>query len=212
MYTGIVHGAYPIKALAELPGLRRFVIELNRELVDGLTIGASVGADGVCLTVTAMDGCDVSFDVMQETLSLTTLGQVEQGGRVNIERSAKYGDEIGGHGVSGHVDSTAELVAIDESDNNREISYRVPAALLDYIFHKGFIAINGCSLTVAAVDREAATFKVCLIPETLRVTTHGDKKIGDRVNIEVDRQTQAIVDTVKAYLGDNPELLRSIIG
>lgn len=206
MYTGIVQGAFPVTQIIEETGLRRFIIALNESLVEGLQIGASVGADGVCLTVTAINGTDVSFDVMQETLSLTTLGQLAQGDKVNIERSAKYGDEIGGHGVSGHVDATAEVVDIALSENNREISYRVPASLRDYILHKGFVAVNGCSLTVASVDQAEGIFKVCLIPETLRVTTHGEKAIGDRVNIEVDRQTQAIVDTVKSYLAANPDL------
>lgn len=208
MFTGIVQGAFPIQSVERKPGLLSLEIELPQHLVEGLEIGASVAVDGICLTVTAVRGCMVCFDVMQQTLSLTTLGNVQVGGLVNIERSARQGVEIGGHIVSGHVDGTVEVVAIEEPQNNRFVSYRVPAASMKYLFEKGFISLNGCSLTVAKVDRERSEVTVCYIPETLRVTTHGIKQVGDRVNFEVDRQTQAIVDTVENVLRSNPELLQ----
>ncbi len=211
MYTGIVQGAYPVVDITRKPGLHSLVLELPQPLLVGLEIGASVGLDGVCMTVTAIDGQRVHFDAMQETLSLTTLGGLAESDRVNVERSASQGAEIGGHLVSGHVDGTADIVAIERSENNCSIHYRLPAGLMKYVFKKGFVAINGCSLTVAEVDREACQFTVCLIPETLRVTTHGDKSVGDRVNIEVDRQTQVVVDTVERVLRDNPQLLAGIV-
>lgn len=206
MFTGIVQAACVVRRVDERPGLRSFGIALTPALARDLAIGASVAIDGVCLTVTGQQGDVALFDVMQQTLQVTTLGAVQPGQRVNVERSARYGDEIGGHVVSGHIDAAVPVVDVAASENNREVTYRAPAALLPYILPRGFIALNGCSLTVAAVDRAAATFKVCFIPETLRATTHGDKGAGDRVNLELDRQTQAIVDTVRAYLADADHL------
>jgi riboflavin synthase len=203
MFTGIVQGTGQITGIDEQPGLRGLELTLDSRLLEQLTIGASVALDGVCLTVTGFSSSTIRFDVMQQTLMTTTLGTWLPGQRVNVERSVRYGDEVGGHVVSGHIDAAAEIVALDTPQNNCEIHYRVDRSLLPYILPKGFIALNGCSLTVAEVDREASTFKVCLIPETLRVTTHGDKRVGDRVNIELDRQTQAIVNTVRAFLQDN---------
>ena len=207
MYTGIVQGAFAITSVQRKPGLHTLTMELPDHLLADLAIGASVGVDGVCLTVAALQGRSVSFDVMQQTLSVTTLGTLVEGDRVNIERSAKQGVEIGGHMISGHVDGCAEVVAVQQPENNRFVSYRVPEQSMKYIFQKGFIGLNGCSLTVADVDRRAHTFTVCFIPETLRVTTHGDKRQGDRVNFEIDRQTQAIVETVENFLTANPQLL-----
>lgn len=203
MYTGIVQGAFELGDVLSRPGLSSFQIELPTPLLVELAIGASVAMDGVCLTVTTIDGPRVGFDVMQQTLAVTTLGQLVAGSRVNIERSAKQGVEIGGHMISGHVDGTVEVVAIERPENNCFVSYRAPAEKMKYIFEKGFISLNGCSLTVARVDRVENSFTVCFIPETLRVTTHGDKSLGDKLNFEIDRQTQAIVDTVENFMAAN---------
>jgi riboflavin synthase len=208
MYTGIVQGSFAIKTVERKPGLHTLTIDLYDALLDGLKIGASVAVDGVCLTVTTIVGHSVSFDVMQQTLSLTTLGSLAVGDRVNVERSATQGVEIGGHLISGHVDGCVEVVAVEKPENNRFVTYQAPAEKMKYIFPKGFIGLNGCSLTVAEVDQSAHRFTVCFIPETLRVTTHGDKQPGDRVNFEIDRQTQAIVDTVENFLMAHPELLQ----
>ncbi|MEK7532799.1 MAG: riboflavin synthase, partial [Patescibacteria group bacterium] len=120
--------------------------------------------------------------------------------RVNIERSASLGDEIGGHLLSGHIMGTAEITDIDHSDNNHRVTFRAPREWMKYIFSKGFIALDGCSLTIVEVDKTASTFTVWLIPETLRVTTFGFKKVGDKVNVEIDSRTQTIVDTVQALM------------
>ncbi len=208
MYTGIVQGAFAIQTLEKKSGLHSLSLDLPKDLREDLSIGASVGIDGVCLTVTAIEGERVGFDVMQQTLSVTTLGAFNTGDRVNVERSAKQGVEIGGHIISGHIDGCAEIVAIEEPENNRFVTYQVSPKLMRYIFNKGFIGVNGCSLTVANINRDNSQFTVCFIPETLRVTTHGEKQVGDKVNIEVDRQTQTIVDTVENFLTANPDLLR----
>lgn len=209
MYTGIVQGRFPVAAVARRPGLLSIAITMPPSLLEDIEIGASVGVDGVCLTVTAIEGEQLSFDIMQQTLTLTTLDQLEPGVLVNVERSAKQGVEVGGHIISGHVDGVVEVVAIEEPENNRFVSYRVPADKMKYILNKGFIGLNGCSLTVAEADKASNTFKVCFIPETLRVTTHGHKSVGDTLNFEVDRQTQAIVDTVENFLAANPSMLQS---
>ncbi len=207
MFTGIVQGTFQIAAIDSRPGLKTLQIEFSETLLDGLALGASVAVDGVCLTVAAMADNVISFDVMQETLAMTSLGDLLVGSAVNIERSAKEGVEIGGHIVSGHVDAVAEVVAIETPENNRFVSYRLPAKLMRFLFHKGFAALNGCSLTIAEIDRSENTITVCYIPETIRVTTHGDKQLGDRVNIEVDRQTQVMVETVENFLRENAEEL-----
>jgi riboflavin synthase len=204
MYTGIVQGAFEITAIERKQGLHTLKMILPPVLLEDLSIGASVGVDGVCLTVTEIVDDQVSFDVMQQTLGVTTLGSLEQGDLVNVERSAKQGVEIGGHMISGHVDGCVEIVLIDRPENNCFVHYQAPAAKMKYIFSKGFIGLNGCSLTVANVDKANNTFQVCFIPETLRVTTHGQKKVGDKINFEIDRQTQAIVDTVENFLRSNP--------
>ena len=203
MYTGIVQGQFAVVAVEKKPGLMTLVIDLPARLMEDLTVGASVGVDGVCLTVTAFDGQSATFDIMQETLSLTTLSELEIGTLVNVERSAKQGAEVGGHDISGHVNGVADVIQIEESENNCRVVYRVPLELIGYIFKKGFIGLNGCSLTVVDVDKKQGSFSVSFIPETLRVTNHGSRQLGDKVNVEIEKQTQVIVDTVRDFLRNN---------
>lgn len=205
MYTGIVYGAFPVVVLKKLSGLSRLALALPPALRENLQIGASVGLDGVCMTVTKIDGDSVFFDAMAETLNTTGLGRIKLGSLLNVERSARQGAEVGGHNVSGHVDGTAEVCADEYSENNRRLSFCLPVALRKYVFHKGFVSVNGCSLTVASYDALQGVFSVCLIPETLRVTNFAGKTLGDSVNIEVDKQTQVIVDTVERVLAEREE-------
>lgn len=202
MFTGIVQASTEIVQLQRQPGLLTISLILPESLRDNVELGGSIAVDGVCLTVTDFDTAtgQVSFDIMQQTLDVTTLGESVCGYRVNIERSAKANAEVGGHLVSGHVDAMATVVRSETSDNNLQVYYQYPAALDKYLFEKGFVALNGCSLTIAQLQRETHTLMVSYIPETLRVTTHGMKAAGSRVNIEADRQTQAIVDTVERVL------------
>jgi len=197
VFTGIVQGAFPVTRIVDRPGLRTLRLALPPALREGLEIGASVALGGVCLTVVSLDRDGVGFDVIEETVRRTTLGRVREGDRLNVERSARAGDEVGGHELSGHVDGTAEIVSVERPPGNHILTFRVARELARYIFSKGFIALDGCSLTVVDVDREAGTFTVHLIPETLRVTTFGDKSGSDLVNLEVERRTQVIVDTVR---------------
>ncbi|MEZ3498798.1 riboflavin synthase subunit alpha [Pantoea sp. KPR_PJ] len=199
MFTGIVQGTAKIVSIEEKELFRTHVAELPEELLPGLALGASVAHNGCCLTVTAIEGNRVSFDLIKETLRVTNLGDLQQGDVVNIERAAKFSDEIGGHLMSGHIMTTAEICKIIQSENNREVWFKIQdPAQMKYILHKGFVGIDGISLTVGDVTK--SKFCVYLIPETLERTTLGAKKLGHRVNIEIDPHTQAIVDTVERVL------------
>jgi riboflavin synthase len=203
MFTGIVQAVASVAAVTDRPGLRSFTLDFPAGFCRDLEIGASVAVDGVCLTVTSRPTEDTAtFDVMQQSLGLTTLGALAAGGRINVERAARDGAEIGGHPLSGHVDFQARLAAVRQPENNHVLRIDVPAPWMRYVFPKGYIAINGASLTIAdaARDGEAGWFEVWLIPETLRMTTFGVKRPGDALNIEIERTTQVIVDTVRATL------------
>lgn len=198
MFTGIVQGIAVVEEITATTGLSTFAIRLPDNNTGGITIGASVAINGTCLTVTRQAGNTLLFDAMQETLSLTTLGKLEPGHTVNFERAARIGDEIGGHLLSGHIHTTAGVVEILRPENNVTIWFEVPDRWADYIFAKGYIAINGASLTIGEVV--GSRFNIHLIPETLRATTFGAIEEGMLVNIEIDSQTQTIVDTL-ARLG-----------
>jgi riboflavin synthase len=201
MFTGIVQGVARIAAVSDRKGLRSLRLTFPPGFDAGLQIGASVAVDGVCLTVTALLPGAADFDAMQQTMSLTSLGTLSAGMRVNVERAAAQGAEVGGHALSGHIDFKATLASIREPENNRVLRIAVPAPWMRYIFAKGYIAVDGASLTVAEAQRDtdgSGWFEVWLIPETLRVTTFAGKREGDALNIEIERQTQVIVDTVRA--------------
>ncbi len=201
MFTGIVQGIASVHRITDKEGLRSFTLEFPKGFCEGLEIGASVACDGVCLTVTELRGeTQADFDVMQQSLNLTTLGQLGEGGHLNVERAAKEGAEIGGHPLSGHVDFMASIAQIRQPANNHVLRIAVPAPWMRYIFAKGYVAVNGASLTVAEAHREAdgsGWFEVWLIPETLRMTTFGEKGVGAPVHIEIERQTQVLVDTIR---------------
>ncbi|OOF43848.1 riboflavin synthase subunit alpha [Rodentibacter trehalosifermentans] len=199
MFTGIVQGIAPIHSITEKAHFRTQVVKLPPEMRKDLEIGASVSNNGVCLTVTEINDDLVSFDLMQETLRITNLGTLKAGDFVNIERAMQMGAEIGGHILSGHVYCTAHISDIISTENNRQIWFELPnAEVMKYILTKGFVAVDGISLTIGEV--KGNQFCVNLIPETLQRTLMGQRKIGDVVNIEIDSQTQAIVDTVERYL------------
>jgi riboflavin synthase len=200
MFTGIVQGVANVASVSDRSGLRTLRLVFPSGFDAGLQVGASVSVDGTCLTVTARQPGAAEFDVMQQTLNLTTLGTLGEASRVNVERAATQDAEVGGHVLSGHVDVQATLVALRTPENNRVLRFALPAPWMRYVFAKGYIAVNGASLTVAEARREAdgsGWFEVWLIPETLRMTTFADKRVGDAFNVEIERQTQVIVDTVR---------------
>jgi riboflavin synthase len=206
MFTGIVQGVAQVAAIDAREGLHTLRLRLPEGFDGELAIGASVACDGVCLTVTERPAPNEAlFDVMAQTLRLTTLGGLKVGSGLNVERAAKEGAEVGGHPLSGHVDVSATIAEIRRPDNNHVIRFALPAPWMRYVFAKGYIGVNGCSLTVAEAQRErdgSGWFEVWLIPETLRMTTFGDKGVGDAVHIEIERSTQVMVDTVRDALDE----------
>jgi len=213
MFTGIIQATARIAHITQHPGRRALVLEFPPGFCRDLAIGASVSVDGVCLTVTEMPSpVQACFDVIAQTLDISTLGSYGVGARVNVERAAREGAEIGGHPLSGHVDFRAALLHIEADAHNCRLRCAIPPAFRRYVFARGYIAVNGASLTVAAAERSAGWFEVCLIPETRRATTFMEKRAGDCLNVEVERQTQIIVDTVheavRGALHDALALLR----
>ena len=216
MFTGIVQGTAKIAEISDREGLRTLTLDFPPGFCVDLAVGASVSTDGVCLTVTELLGENrARFDVMQQSLAITTLGGLRTGDRANVERAAKDGAEIGGHPLSGHVDFTSEVLTVQSSDTNRLMRFSIPADFRKYVFAKGYIAINGASLTVSEVNRAEGWFEVWLIPETRRMTVFEDKQAGDFVNIEIERSTQVVVDTVRETvqesLGKLQPLLEAIL-
>jgi riboflavin synthase len=202
MFTGIVAGRAAVVSIDDAGGLRRLVVRLPQGAGAGLVIGASVSVAGTCLTAVVVQGDFVAFDCIDETLARTTLGSLVVGQPVNFERAARIGDEIGGHLLSGHVLGMALLRGRDEPEGNLSLAFEVEPAVLRYVFSKGYIGVDGVSLTVGEVDRARHIFRVHLIPETRRVTTLDALALGDRVNIEVDALTQSAVDTVERVLAE----------
>jgi riboflavin synthase len=182
MFTGIITDIGTVRANAKA-GDTRFEITTAYDL-DGVDMGASIACNGCCLTVIAKGPDWFAVQASGETLSKTTLGNWERGTRINLERALKLGDELGGHIVSGHVDGIGQIVAITPDGESRRFRIRVPAALARFIAPKGSVAVDGTSLTVNEVD--GADFGVNIIPHTQAVTTWGDMKVGQAVNIEID--------------------------
>ena len=215
MFTGIIQGIARVRAVTDRPGLRSFTLGFEPGVCAGLTIGASGAVDGVCLTVTARHGDDAAdFDVMQQSLALTTLAGLQAGSRINVERAARDGAEIGGHPLSGHVDFMAEVAEVRRPENNHVLRIAVAAPWMRYVFAKGYIAVNGASLTVAEARRESGGsgwFEVWLIPETLRMTTFADKTVGAALNVEIERSTQVFVDTVRDAIDERLGALQPVL-
>ena len=198
MFTGIVQGTAEVIDIIEKENFRTHTIRLPQEQLEGLKPGASVAHNGCCLTVVDIQNDLVRFDLMHETLRVTNLGELQAGDHVNYERAARFGDEIGGHQMSGHIIAMAEVTRVIESENNRQVWFRMPQDLMRYVFTKGYIGIDGISLTIGDVTEDQ--FSVNLIPETLERTNMDGRRPGDHINIEIDPQTQAIVDTVERVL------------
>jgi riboflavin synthase len=182
MFTGIVTDIGTIAEL-EQQGDLRARIKTSYDTA-GIDIGASIASDGVCLTVIALGDDWYDVQISAETVSKTNLDSWVVGKRVNLERALKVGDELGGHIVSGHVDGVAKVVNIADEGDSTRVTLRAPAALAKFIAPKGSVALNGTSLTVN--DVEGADFGINFIPHTKEVTTWGDVKLGDAVNLEID--------------------------
>ncbi|WP_028469282.1 riboflavin synthase [Neptunomonas japonica] len=200
MFTGIVQGLAKVIALNKRDQFMQLRLSLPQRNSSNLQTGASIAVNGTCLTITEFDQNEVQFDVIEETLQVTNLGSFNVGDTVNFERAARYGDEIGGHQLSGHISSVVTIDEIVSTTDNCTLWLKAPEQLLQYLLPKGFVSLNGCSLTIGEVI--GSRFSIHLIPETLAVTTFGSAQQGDRINMEVDPQTQAIVDTVNSFLNN----------
>jgi riboflavin synthase len=203
MFTGIISDVGQIIDIATTGELKRLKIASAYDSKT-IPIGASIANSGVCLTVVGVEphegGSAIAFDVGAETLAVTTLGQWRAGGRLNLERALRVGDELGGHMVSGHVDGIAEIVSRRDFDGMAHFRCRAPKDLAKFVAVKGSVALDGTSLTVNAVEGDM--FEVLLIPHTLKVTTWGERRAGEQVNIEVDQMARYAARLIEAGRGE----------
>ncbi|MDO6562239.1 riboflavin synthase subunit alpha [Amphritea sp. 1_MG-2023] len=201
MFTGIVQGTASVVATTIKNNFMQLTLAFPQTHCDNLQTGASIAINGTCLTITAFKQNQIQFDLIMETLRVTNLGKLKPGDRVNFERAARIGEEIGGHLMSGHIHAQVTISQIEQPADNRIIWFDTTPDIIKYILPKGFVALNGCSLTIGEVV--ANRFNIYLIPETLSVTLFGQAAVGDHINLEIDSQTQAIIDTVERYMQHN---------
>ena len=184
MFTGIVQAVGTVERLQSVGGDTRLGVRCGGLALDDVAIGDSISVSGVCLTVVELSTSGFAADVSVETLSRTTLGALRAGSAVNLEKSLRLSDRLGGHLVSGHVDGVARVVSAEADARSQRWLFEIDPALARYVAVKGSICIDGVSLTVNEVA--ANRFGVNLIPHTIEVTTFRDKRAGDAVNVEVD--------------------------
>ena len=185
MFTGLVSELGTVQAIERGESSAIFTIGAPNS-VTGLGIGDSISVNGTCLTATSISGQSFTADVMVQTLSLTSLGQLEVGSRVNLELAAQLDMRMGGHIVQGHVDGTAQVVQLLPGEKWAQFDIKLPDRLMKYIVAQGSIALDGVSLTVGSLDDSTNTVTVWLIPETLEKTNLSRKKPGELINVEVD--------------------------
>jgi riboflavin synthase len=195
MFTGLVEDVGAIVSVEPRSDSVVLGVRPHRIALADLAVGESMCHDGACLTVTAVGGDCYRVLAGAETLARTTLGGLRVGGRVNLERSLRVGDRLGGHWVTGHIDGTGEVASCDDRGSNLVLGIRAPRALLRYVVEKGSIAVAGVSLTVNTVDDGG--FSVAIIPHTRDHTTLGDLAPGDRINLEVDILAKHVEKLVK---------------
>ena len=198
MFAGIVQGVGKVSKVKNKNDHIFFEIISPKNFSKNLRKGASISVDGVCLTSLDKGSKNLKFDIIEETLSRTNLRNIIKGSIVNLERSIKASSEIGGHLMSGHIHFTGKVQKVVERDNTKDIVIKFPDKFKEYIFEKGYIGVNGCSLTIGKVNKN--TFFLHLIPETLSVTNLSEIEKNSVVNIEIDQSTIAIVETVKNTL------------
>ena len=200
MYTGIVQGLEKVVNIQQGDNFTTLFISNDNDFFYDIFIGASVAIEGVCLTATSYDNVlnMVSFDVAQVSNTLTTLQFLKIGNTVNVERSIKAGMENGGHSLFGHIEGMATVKNAERTGETLHLDITIPDDNIKYFFKKGFIGLQGCSLTVNRVDRENSEISVDLIPETLRLTTFKDVQAGDKINFEIDQMTRTMVDTLES--------------
>ena len=212
MFTGIVQTQAVVVDATNQGGVLRLALQVEQQYAENLNIGASIAINGCCLTVVKFASdtqgcCVINFDVIDETLKLTNLGKLAVNDKVNFERSVTFGTELGGHIVSGHIHCMAEILSIKHHQDNCKMQLALAKEWQKYVLYKGFVSVNGASLTVGEVDEQG--FWLHLIPETLSITNLDNYREGDKLNIEVDQQTYTIINTVENYLSQEGHIKRA---
>lgn len=200
MFTGIVSGKGYVHKIIKSKDYISLIIKAPKGFSKNLIKGASVSVNGVCLTVKKGKTDILEFDVIEETLQKTNLKNLSKSSRVNLERSMTAKTEIGGHLVSGHIHGTGKVLKVINRQATKDLQIKIPTSLREYFFYKGYVALNGCSLTIGKVLK--TSFYIHLIPETVSVTTFKDIKQGDIINIEVEQATINTVETVKRVMSE----------
>ena len=198
MFTGIVSGKGHVQKIVRYEDYISLIIKAPKDFSKNLIKGASVSVNGVCLTAKKGKTDILEFDVIEETLQKTNLKDISKSSKVNLERSMTAKTEIGGHLVSGHIHGTGEVLKVINRQATKDLQIKIPTSLREYFFYKGYVALDGCSLTIGKVLK--TSFYIHLIPETVSVTTFKDIKKGDLINIEVEQSAINTVETVKKIM------------
>ena len=198
MFTGIVSGQGIIHKIKNNVDYASITIKAPADFSKNLKRGASVAVNGVCLTAKKGATDLLQFDVITETLEKTNFKLLSKGNKVNLERSMKANTEIGGHLVSGHIHGVGVIKSINDRGQTKDLRIQPPASLMEYLFYKGYVGLNGCSLTIGKVFK--SSFNIHLIPETIKVTNFQKMKKGDLINIEIDQTTINTVETIKKIM------------
>ena len=198
MFSGIVQTVGKIESIKDKNHIKTIRIETHGNYLEDIAIGQSVSIDGVCLSLVKKNNEYCEFEAVEETVNRTTLGSYKQGSKVNLEKSLKFGDTVGGHFVSGHIHTRGRIVEVELVGESKNILIEIEEKWIKYLTEKGYISVNGASITIGKVSKN--TFYIHLIPETLK-TTNLDQLIYDNyVNLEFDQATIAIVDTTERLI------------
>ena len=198
MFSGIVQTVGKIESIKDKNHIKTIRIETHGNYLEDIAIGQSVSVDGVCLSLVKKNNEYCEFEAVEETINRTTLGSYKQGSKVNLEKSLKFGDTVGGHFVSGHIHTRGRIVEVELVGESKNILVEIEEKWIKYLTEKGYISVNGASITIGKVSKN--TFYIHLIPETLK-TTNLDELIYDNyVNLEFDQTTIAIVDTTERLI------------
>tara|TARA_B100001063_G_scaffold189619_1_gene180353 strand:- start:512 stop:1123 length:612 start_codon:yes stop_codon:yes gene_type:complete len=198
MFTGIVSGSGTVQRIIKNEDYITITVRAPKGFSKNLIKGSSIAVNGVCLTVKKGKTDNLEFDVIDETLDKTNLKSLAKSDKVNLERSMTAATEIGGHLVSGHIHGVGKVLKVINKAKTKDLLIKIPHDLREYFFYKGYVALNGCSLTIGKVLK--SSFYIHLIPETLTITTFKDIALGDIINIEVDQSTINTVETVKRVM------------
>ena len=198
MFSGIVQTVGKIESIKDKNHIKTIRIETHGNYLEDIAIGQSVSVDGVCLSLVKKNNEYCEFEAVEETINRTTLGSYKQGSKVNLEKSLKFGDTVGGHFVSGHIHTRGRIVEVELVGESKNILVEIEEKWIKYLTEKGYISVNGASITIGKVSKN--TFYVHLIPETLKTSNLDDLIYDNYVNLEFDQTTIAIVDTTERLI------------